>query len=212
MPLLPLRLGELCEKLPILADDAALAGADEIDQYLDLGMVGVFAGEFIHGLRGVERFVVKDFIGRTQGLDVLVGEALALEPDRIHATHFGRISVRDEERRGVLHDLGATADDGVGADPAELVNSGESADDGVIADFHMTRERGVVGKNRVTADDAIMRHVRVGEKQIVRADARPRIGSGAAVHRGEFAKDVVVADLDIGRLALVFQVLRFFAD
>lgn len=61
-------------------------------------------------------------------------------------------------------------------------------------------------------DTAIVRDVAIGEEVVAAADDRFRMRSGAAIDRDEFAKCVSVADFQVGRLAVVFQVLRALAD
>jgi hypothetical protein len=124
----------------------------------------------------------------------------------------GRVAIRDQERRHVLHDFRATADDRVRANAAKLMHRAQAADDGMIAHDDMSRQSGVVGENRLVPDYAIVRDVRVGEEEITVADDRFLAGTRAAMDGGKFAEGVALADFEMGRLALVFQVLRLEAD
>ena len=63
------------------------------------------------------------------------------------------------------------------------------------------------------ADVAVVRDVRVGHEEVVRADRRDAAAADrAAVDGDELAEDVVVADAQLGPLALELQVLRLGAD
>ena len=64
----------------------------------------------------------------------------------------------------------------------------------------------------MAADLAVVGDVRVAQKQVVRADARDGIRVGAAVDRGVFAENIVVADFQIGGISDVFEVLGFASD
>ena len=69
---------------------------------------------------------------------------MTLEADLIDSTDFSRISICYHEGRDVLNDLGASADDGMAPDSAELMNSGEAPNDGVILDNHVSGNSPVV--------------------------------------------------------------------
>ena len=155
---------------------------------------------------------VEDAVSFLEGADGFRGEAGAFESYLVDPAHFGRVAVGDEERGDVLHDFRASAGDGMASDAAELVDRGESADHGMVADLHVSGQGAVVGEDDAIADDAVVRDVRVGEKVSPAADDRFRAGQGAAVHRAEFAEGVAVADFEKGRLAFVFEVLRFLSD
>ena len=94
------------------------------------------------------------------------------QPDLIDPANLGRIAVGNHEGRNVLHDLRATAEDGMPADAAELVHAGEPADHGMILDHYMAGEGAVVGKNDVVSDHAIVGDMGVGEEIAVTADHR----------------------------------------
>ena len=67
-------------------------------------------------------------------------------------------------------------------------------------------------KTTSITDRAIMPDVTVGEKISAVADACFSVARRAAVDGNEFAKRIFIADLQIGRLALIFQVLCLLAD
>ena len=92
------------------------------------------------------------------------------------------------------------------------MNGGEPAHDRVIAHLDVARERTVVRKHHRVADVAIVPDMAVGQKISAMTDPRFAFGGGAAIDGNEFAKCILVADLEIGRFALVFQVLALLAD
>ena len=73
-----------------------------------------------------------------------------------------RSAIDDGEWWDVLDDLGATADERVCSEAAELVDAGESGNDDVVFDFDMAADGGVVGKDAMVADNAVVGDVRVG--------------------------------------------------
>ena len=73
----------------------------------------------------------------------------------------------------------------------------------------MSAERRGIAENRVVADVAIVRNVRVGHEHVVVADVGDAAAPfGAAMNRHEFAKHVAIADDQLGRLAVKLQILR----
>src|ERR1041384_626679 len=92
------------------------------------------------------------------------------------------------------------------------MHRGEAADNRVVAHLYMSGERAVVGKNNGVSHRAIVPDVRVGEKISTAPDARFAGRRRASVDRDEFAKRVLVANLEISRLAAIFQILGLLAD
>ena len=79
----------------------------------------------------------------------------------------------------------------------------------VVLDDHVAGERGAVAEDRLVADMAVVRHVRVGHEQVVIADARQPAAAGrAAMNRRELADDVAVADHQARPLAAELEILR----
>src|SRR5207248_521322 len=116
-------------------------------------------------------------------------------------------------RHDVLRDHRAAADECVLPDAAELMHGAERADRGIVSDLYVAGQCGVVRENRVRTDMAIVRDVRVGHEEVFVANRRlPATTGGAAVDGDEFAEEVVVADGQLGVLALVLEVLWRTAD
>ena len=137
---------------------------------------------------------------------------MALQTNLIDASHFGRIAICYHEWRHVLNDLGATSDNRIAPDSAKLMNSGKPANDGMIFYSHMARNSSVVRENNVIADSAIMGDMRVGKEVAMRTDDGLRSWKGTSVDRTKLTKRIVVANLEIGRLGCVLQILRTLPD
>ena len=130
----------------------------------------------------------------------------------VHSADLRGISIGNQEGRDILYDLGATSDDGMGADAAELVDSAESPDHRVIAHHNVACQGAVVGENHMITDDAVMGDVGVGEEISITADTGHASRGGGAVNGREFAKSVVGPDLQMSRFGLVFEILRTLTD
>ena len=99
------------------------------------------------------------------------------------------------------------------ADTAELMDGTECTDRGEVADLHVAGQRGVVGEDCIRTDVTVVRHVRVSHEEILPADGGCSAASGRpAIHGDEFAKDVVIADGQLGALAAILEILRRTSD
>lgn len=111
-----------------------------------------------------------------------------------------------------MDDFRKPADDGMLADPTELVRGGEPRDDRVVTDGDVSGKAAVVGKDDVIPQLAIVRDVGIAEEKIVRADARGQLLMRATVDRAVLTEDVVIAYFQSCRLTDVFEILGFPAD
>ena len=100
----------------------------------------------------------------------------------------------------------------MGANLAKLVHRAEAADDCVVTHDDVAAQRAVVGKNDMVSDNAVVPDMAVGEKVSVAADRRVRTGSGASIDGAGFAKGIGIANLQVGRLPLVFEILGALPD
>lgn len=157
-------------------------------------------------------FQEQALVGGFQITDIAIRKAPALEAYEVHAPRGGRVAIDDHERRDVLDDLCAAADDRVFSDTAKLVNGGDTGDDGMILDDDVTRDAGGVRENDTIADLAVVGDVRVTQEKVVRTDARGQFLEGAAVNGGIFPEDIMITDFEGGRFTDVFQILGFPAD
>ena len=158
-------------------------------------------------------FPIQNLVRALQGGQRLGREPTALEAFAVEPMRRGRLARRHDERRDILEHHTGNAGHHVCANLAELMHASKSAQNHPVADFGMSGQRGIVGKNRVVAHHAIVRDVDVGHDPVMRADG----GHAAILHRAdiegaELANDVVVTDLQPGRLARIFLVLRRLAE
>lgn len=192
--------------------DTALAGANEGQEFRDFRGSGEGGFELFNRLAGVELGAVEDAVGLFDGLDGGGVKATTFEADGIDPAGFGRIAVCKKEGGNVLDDFGAATSDGVASDPAKLMDAAHATDDGVVVDFDMPGEGAVVGEDDMVADGAVMGDMGVSEEVAVVADARFASDAGGAVDGAEFPKHVAVTDAEMGRFALVFEILGAMAD
>lgn len=143
----------------------------------------------------------------TSGGDIVSGESYAVQSD-----HSCRIAVNDHEWAYVLYDLGHAAHHGAGADLYELVDTAHAADDRVVFHSDVAGCSGKAGHDDVVSEIAVVCHMGVCLKHIMRADTGFAVFSRSAVDGDEFAEAVVIADDDRTVFAGKFQILRIFSD
>src|SRR5690606_6582829 len=196
------------------AQQGTLAAVDELKQLAHVvAGLGLHA-ELLAGLGQRQPGHVQGAVGALDRGDALGREATALEALAVDAARAPqRVAADHGERRHVAVDQRAHAEEGVGADAAELVGTGEAADDHPVAHGDVAGQGGVVGEHAVVADDAVVGDVAVGQQPVVVADAGDAAAAaGAAVDGDELAEHVAVADHQLGALAGELLVLRFAAD
>jgi hypothetical protein len=97
-------------------------------------------------------------------------------------------------------------------DAAKLVYGTQSSQDRVLFHQNVAGQGAVVREDHVISDIAIMGDMAVGQKITVASDARYRPNGGASVHGAEFPEAIVIPDLEVGRFAGIFEILRLLAD
>src|ERR1035437_4326322 len=190
--------------------DTALAGADELEEFIHFGVERHLGANAFDGLAGIELGPGEQAEGSLQRFD-----HGALEPAAFQANAVGAEDADLALAHGggvwqhVLNDHAVGADEGVAADAAELMDAGEGADVGPIADGDVAGEGDAVGHNDVIADQRVVGDVGVGHEQVVAADGGDQSPALCAAMDGdEFADAVAVANAGLGALALVLEVLR----
>ena len=96
---------------------------------------------------------------------------------------------------------------------AELMHGGKSADRRMVSHRDMAGKRCRICHDDVVSHDAIVSDVTVGHQKIIipdHGDSMPSLG--AAVQGDKFPEHVVVADLQVRRFSLVFEILRICSD
>ena len=152
-------------------------------------------------------------IGLAELMDLIAGKAVALEPDDVEPRQIGAVAEHHAKGNDVLlHPRHATHET-IGTDTHKLMHGAKSAEDRVVADGHVTRQGGVVDKNDMVSDLAIMGDVHSHHQQAVTADACHKTTAfGAWVHGDVLTNDRVRSDLEAAVLAVIFLVLRNVAD
>jgi len=82
----------------------------------------------------------------------------------------------------------------------------------VILNLDMSRKRHLVGEDVVVTDHAVVSDVYSHHEEVARADARCSSFPVGAMKSAILAYDVVVANLEIARLAFELYILRLAAD
>src|SRR5262245_40878074 len=90
--------------------------------------------------------------------------------DDVDADQARKRAGSDPKRDDVAPHARDSADHGVRADVAELMDRRQPAYDHIVADDAMTGERGTVGEDHVVADPAIMGDMTVGHEKPAVAD------------------------------------------
>src|ERR1035437_7094878 len=193
-----------------LFNDTALAGADELEEFVHFGARRHLGAYAFDGLAGVELGSGEQAEHGLQRFDhgglestAFQANAVGAEDAALALAHGGGV------QQHVLYDDAVGAHAGVAADAAKLMDAGEGADVGPIADGDVAGEGDAVGHDDAIADARVVGDVDVGHEQVVAAnggDQSPALGS--AMDGDEFADAVAVADAGLGALALVLEVLR----
>ena len=92
------------------------------------------------------------------------------------------------------------------------MNCGQATHDRVIVDPNVAGERAVVRKDNSVPNDAIVPDMAIGEKISAVGNLCFPIALGAAIHGHELAKDIFIANLQIGWLAGILEVLGLVPD
>src|SRR3990172_12801201 len=192
---------------PALDDHPSFRGADELDDGADIGVL-VRRRELGDGLRYVHRGMHQNPVSGTNGVDAIARETTPLESNSVDPVELRAIADGLGERQHILGSHRITADEGVGAHPAELMNAAVGADGRVVEDGDVPRERRGVREDDGISHDAIVGDVGIGHEQVAVADDRPSSPEGGpAVNGDELAEGVVVADLERRDLPLELEVL-----
>ena len=92
-------------------------------------------------------------------------EAHGIESEQSRPTSRGK-----HVRWNIQSDAGHAADEGMGANPTELVDRREASDDGMIFDRDMPSQRCRIGEDDLVSDLTIMGHMGIGHEEVPMAD------------------------------------------
>lgn len=179
---------------------------------MDVCGVSVLLERFDLELQVLILFEKKLLIGSLQGAQIFIGEPSALEADDVDASSGGGVAVNDHKGRHIAHDASKSGNHGVLAHAAELVYRTEAGDDGVVAYGDVACDGGIVREDGVAPDLALVGNMGIAQEEVVVADSSGSLRLGAAMDGDVLAKGIVIANVEVGLLALELQVLRPSAE
>jgi hypothetical protein len=97
--------------------------------------------------------------------------------------------------------------------PAKLMHGGKCSNGCMISDRNVSGERCGICHDDVVSHDAVMGDVTVGhQKIIVSNNGNSMTSPRSAVQAHKLPEYIIIADFEIGRFPLVFEVLRIGSD
>src|SRR6266545_5966724 len=191
--------------------DAAGALTQEGDEFRDGRNRPELLLQALQRCRQRQPFAEQDAERLADGVDLPVVHAGAAQADQVDADN-GVDVLLDDEWRDVLAGRRTTAEQRQPPDAHELMHGAVAREVDVVFQDAVAADEGAVRQNAAVADDAVVSDVAARHEEVVAADAcHPGMGR-AAVDRDVLAENVVFADLQAGRLAIVAEVLRSFAE
>src|SRR5262249_36752896 len=134
---------------------------------------------------------------RPKRVDARSGETLALQSDQVQSFEASPVTPHHAVGNDIVRHARHSADEGIAADPRELLYRGQATDVDVTRDDPMPAERNAVGEGDAVADMAIVRDVRIGHEVSLIAHLRlPAAFFGSAIHRDMFADDIAGPDCE----------------
>lgn len=191
--------------------DALGAAAQEGEHLLNGVEAAEVALHFRHGGGEHEAFAEEHFESGADGVDLIARDAGASHADDVDADHVVDVLLNDE-RRNVLGRRGTAADHRQSANADELLGGAVARKDHVVLKSAMAADEGPVREDAAIANDAIVSDMAVHHEEIVITDDSFHGVGGAAMNGHLFAEDVAIADFDAGRLVVIFEMLRPFAQ
>src|SRR6266550_4343467 len=115
----------------------------------------------LHRLREIQIGPEKKSICALELAHDVVGESIALQTHAIQSIQFHRIAHRLEERRNVLRDTRAPANETVTSDTHKLMHGRQSRDGRLVVYSHMTRELNGIRHDHAISDMTVVCEVNV---------------------------------------------------
>ena len=138
-----------------------------------------------------------------------------MQAQRIDPIDLRLVPLADGFDKGesIARDDGKAADKCMRAYAAELVHSGEGADRCVVPYGNMASKSRRIGHDDMVSHDAIVGHVTVCHYEIAISDGRDAVPAlRSAIQADKLPKDIIVADLKVGRFPFVFKILGISSD
>ncbi len=140
-------------------------------------------------------------------------DLVPFQPDDVDAADPRGVAVHQHEPRHIVDDPRLAADEAVAAHCDVMVDRHAPRDARVRLDVDVPAEHRVVGDRDPVAQLAVVRDVDVGHQEVIAADpSQPVFLLGGPVDRHALPDEVVIADLDARRRALVGDILGVAAD
>lgn len=193
-----------------LAGKAASRATNKLDK-----MRYVFVVDPFHVLqRGFEREhrTQEKVAGPLQVQPGFGRKAGAPQPDGIQTADAARVSIRDEERKHILHDFRLRTHHGIASQPNELMDADFVGKKNVILRHDVAGEGRAVGKDAIVSQPAVVCDVDPDHEKISRADLRHFMLARRTMNGHAFANQVIVADREVAAFAFELHVLRFPAE
>jgi hypothetical protein len=187
-------------------DDAALGGADEIDEFANLGRVGNIFLDVLDHAR-VEPVKMDGAIHPANGVDRFPAHAGALAPDGV-VTAQSAIGQSAKRRHFLVHAF-VSPDDRKPTDANKLMQRATPAEERLFEKFAMPAQQHAVGEDHRVVKDAVVSHVDTAHDEAVVADLGCVFDSAVdgAVDRGGFPNGDVVTDDEMTDVAIGLEML-----
>src|SRR5229473_5405284 len=208
----PAMTGDQADQLGVVDDsacDTALRLNDEFEENLDLRMPSVFRLEL--GKRFVERELrsEEDLIGIFDSSDLIFGETVPRQPDRVEAHQLGTVTLSGAIRGNIHRHHRPPCNEGQIPDSRKLMHRGQTSESDVVADPNVPGQRCAVRQHAAVPQTAVVGHMAVGHEEIPVPDAGDSSAAfGADMQGRKLADLVVIANHQLGVLTRIFQVLR----
>jgi hypothetical protein len=121
---------------------------------------------FGESIRLSQRRSKQNSVRLLQRLSCLIGKAGSAQTYGINSSCSCRVSISDEERQYILHDLGFAAHHRVTTKPYKLMGANVVGKEDVILNLNVPCQRYPVGKNIAIADHTVMSYVNSNHKQV----------------------------------------------
>ena len=158
------------------------------------GAVCNLGHSFLYGLSNGEVFPEKNTMGLLESRLGLFADFVSFQTLLVQGAGSSRVPISHHIGSHILHNLAAAANDGHGANAAELMHGSQTTNNGAVFDDDVTSKGGDVGHDDMIAQLAVVGDMGVGEQVIVRANnGGVALGSGA-MDGDIFADGVVVAN------------------
>ena len=145
--------------------------------------------------------------------DPLRREAASLQTFQVHCPCRSGLPLTHHKWRQISKQQRTHGGHAMGTDSHKLVNHRKATQYGPIPDVNMPRQLGIIGKNGVVADDAIMCYVHIGHDPVVIAHpGYPGVTWRPDVQGAKLPNGISIANNQLTRFTVVLFVLGYGAN